>query len=347
MGRGNLLRLTSLRALAALTIFAYHLGPAAHIPGGGKFSSGYVGVSFFYVLSGFILVWALSPQETARDFYRRRLARIYPSHLAMLIVFAVALTFPVPRSPGALALSLTLTQSWAVSHDGLIYSYNPAAWSLSCEAFFYLLFPWIVTSLRGQPRGRMLAWVGALALLGAAGAVAGGLRAGPAGDMAFTFPLLRLPEFVLGVAAGLLVTDGWRPRINLPLAAGAVVAIYLVLEELAAPKPLADAVLPLPFCALILAAASADLSGRPGWLLTRRPCVYAGEISFCFYLVHYAVIVLVARHLHGVGAAGVDLVVSALGAALLHHLVEIPAQRLLRGGRTPVPASDSLAVAVE
>ena len=84
--RRELPLLTSLRAFAALTVFVFHL--PVHVPGQ---KLGYVGVAFFYVLSGFILTWSYQKGVTGRVFFGRRFARIYPSHL---VLWLVVLVFP-------------------------------------------------------------------------------------------------------------------------------------------------------------------------------------------------------------------------------------------------------------
>ena len=80
-------RLTALRAFAAVFVFSYHMqlfGVAfnGHLP----FDIGYSGVSFFFILSGFVLAWSTTPGLSPWTFYRRRLARIYPIYLVMLAV---------------------------------------------------------------------------------------------------------------------------------------------------------------------------------------------------------------------------------------------------------------------
>lgn len=68
--------LTGLRWWAAFGLFAYHMTNVAPLPGQSLFYVGNYGVSFFFVLSGFVLTWSARPHITVRQFYFRRFARI-------------------------------------------------------------------------------------------------------------------------------------------------------------------------------------------------------------------------------------------------------------------------------
>ena len=75
--------LTSLRFVAALLVFANHIGDAYAREGSALWQvleSGFVGVTFFFVLSGFVLTWTHSPADRPGQFFRRRIARIVPNY---------------------------------------------------------------------------------------------------------------------------------------------------------------------------------------------------------------------------------------------------------------------------
>ncbi len=96
-GQSRLPSLTGARFLAALGVFAYHshVRVSSPIPASTKAlrywasAAGAVGVSFFFVLSGFVLTWSARPGQRARTFWRRRVAKIYPNHLATFVLVAV------------------------------------------------------------------------------------------------------------------------------------------------------------------------------------------------------------------------------------------------------------------
>jgi peptidoglycan/LPS O-acetylase OafA/YrhL len=320
-------RLTSLRIFGALAVFLFHIGTTRTVVmPAPMYELGYVGVSFFFVLSGFVLAWGTRPGLPARTFYRRRFARIWPSHVTMLLVAAVVPVVSVARSWQAAVANVFLVQAWFVSRPDIVYGMNGPSWSLSCEAFFYACFPAAVVILRRVPRNAQ--WALCAASLGLA-AVAAVTFPGAA----FTLPPVRFSEFLLGLVAGLAVRDGWRPRIGAPTA-GVAVVLGLVASSRAAP-PLPDAIMALPFLLLILCLAARDLEARSGWLTGRIP-VFAGEASFAFYLVHELVIVNLQGRLTGRGATDAVLLflLAASAATALHLGVERPMNRLLRG-RSP------------
>jgi peptidoglycan/LPS O-acetylase OafA/YrhL len=317
-------RLTSLRAIAALGVFLFHLG-AWHVLGLPFHVEdlGYVGVGFFFVLSGFVLAWGTAPSTVALTFYRRRFARVWPSHAVMLLVAVVVPVVSVARSWVSAIPNALLVQAWFVGRGDIVFGMNGPSWSLSCEAFFYATFPLAVVLVPRVPR--WAGWtVAGLALLCAFAA------SWVAPGAALHVPLARYGEFLLGLLAGLAVRNGWRPRIGGPLAVGVLVVTATVCHWL--PQPVPDTVLAGPFLLVILWGAGRDLRGRGGWL-TARWMVFAGEASYAFYLVHELVLVNLRDHLDAAPLldALVILAAAAAGAVVLHLGVEKPLNRLLRG----------------
>jgi peptidoglycan/LPS O-acetylase OafA/YrhL len=294
------------------------------------------------VLSGFVLVWSDSP--AAGHFYRRRFARIYPAYIVAL---GFALLMPISASStGVLALipSVLLLQAWS-TQSAVAFGGNDVSWSLSCEAFFYALFPFLLPAIV-RLRRQTLIRISLAAYTVAAVAVIVGVAVSQAAhnpgvdNLVYTDPLLRLPEFLLGMTAALVARDGWRPPFTQVQAIVALAVVYVSLCLVHAPGPLLDAATPLLFVAIVSAAAVRDLEHTTGWL-THRWFVYAGEASFCFYLVHEVVILNVGRLVTGLAGSLLALTASCAAAAVLHHGVERPLQRRWRGGW---PRSDTAAV---
>lgn len=330
-------------------VFVHHAGLAAYLSGEPQRSLltvgrvGHVGVSFFFVLSGFVLLWSTPPSASAAAFWWRRVARVVPLHLvtaaaALLLGFTIAPSLgPRPATGGwpATIANAVLLSSWVPTWS---QAGDPVSWSLVCEAFFYALFP-ALALLAGRLRAR-----GAWALL--VGAALGALAAALAIDTATLdlsrVPLMRLPEFVAGVACGRLVQVRAWPRMRssvalLLLAVGWVIAGH-------ASRPYAVALATLPgFVALIGALGEQQSYGGTGdafarWL-SRPTLVRLGEWSFAFYLVH----ILVMRTIEhtvishpgwrvGPGLALLlGVLALALGiSALLHHAIEVPANAAIR-----------------
>src|ERR1700747_3770579 len=150
--RPRLHSITSLRFFAALHVVLFHMRVIGILSGGPwwyqNFASiGYVGVNFFFVLSGFILVYTYEgPELNARNFWWARFARIYPAYLLSLIVAAPFFLFALrhldlpfyawtkQHTFWACTLTLSLLQAWAPE---AALTWNSVCWSLSVEAFFY------------------------------------------------------------------------------------------------------------------------------------------------------------------------------------------------------------------
>lgn len=333
---GLLPRLTSLRFFAAAAVFLFHLDlwDVASLPWD-LASVGYAGVGLFFLLSGFVLAWGTRPGLPARTFYRRRFARVWPSHAVALLCAAVLPVVAVQRDPATAVPNLFLVQAWYIRDEGVVFGMNGVSWSLSCEAFFYATFPLAVLVVRRVPMA--LGWLAALAGLSCSLVLA--LEwPGPA----FHLPLSRYGEFLLGLVAGVAVGNGWRPRV--PGAAAAVAVVLGAAASGVLPFPLPGVVLAVPFLLLVLHLALRDLEQRRGWL-QHRALVFAGEASFAFYLVHELAIVNLREHVPSRTLPAVLVItpVVLVAAVALHLLVERPANRLLRDR----PGSIALAAAAD
>lgn len=315
----DLPRLTSLRMFAALSVFGFHL-QRWHVWAPGRvFTAGFTGVTFFFVLSGFVLTWTWRSGQPWRWFYWRRFARIYPNHLVMLLVAVVAPVVAVDRGGGeATPLNALLLQAWSAT-DRIIYSLNGVTWSLSCEVAFYASLPLLLALLMRCGRAQRWALAGGYFLACSVVVSLGHLGVNP---------VVRGGEFVLGVVVALEIRDGWRPRIPLWLPLGLLVMIGVGARSLKGSSgdiPIAMAT------ALVLAvAATCDLDDRPG-ILTHRALIYGGQVSFAFYLVHELVMINLHQKagLDGLAGALVMLLVASAAAVALRELVELPSQRRL------------------
>ncbi|MEY2525088.1 MAG: hypothetical protein QOJ66_3653 [Ilumatobacteraceae bacterium] len=327
----HLRRLTTLRAFAALLVFGNHIGSRGGRVGVGRylFDYGYTGVSFFFVLSGFVLAWTTVAGASTIAFYVRRFARIYPSHLVML---GVALLVPVTVQPLNLrdiVLNAGLLQTWFFGRLNP-YTVNGVSWSLSCEVAFYAVLPFVlVWAYRRRPATLWLFALSYWALASAVTVAAAALHRKT--DAVYVFPPLRFGEFVLGVVAAICVREGYRLGQR---SAATLAAVGLALMALSWNRfPAADVGGSIVFLALILLVAQRDLD-RPDGLLTNRWLVYAGQVSFAFYLVHELIIINIAHTgLRGWPLDPVAFLASVGAAVALHHFVERPCEKRLRGIR--------------
>ncbi len=324
-------------------------------------SSGYVGVNLFFVLSGFILAYVYVDAENGRlkttplRFWRARFARIYPMHLlGVLLAFPLfALGSSANRVASALiaregttelTLSALLVQAWVPSHA---LDLNGPSWSLSVEAFFYAAFP-LLARLLGGLRARGLVATAAVAWVAAVTPPL--LHHGPASAIARTTdldlvllynPLVRLPDFVIGVTAGLLFLRAPRPWSRAPVVATATFLLVLALlaEGDRLPFLLLHNGLLDPLWALLVFALASLGAPRDQRGLGGDAFVRGGRASYSLYVLHNPLYFWGAR-LFGIGLLPADWFIAAYVAASVaralaaRRFVEEPLRRVLTpGGR--------------
>jgi peptidoglycan/LPS O-acetylase OafA/YrhL len=367
--------LTGLRWFAALAVFFAHVSTLLPLPGTDDvFSLGSSGVTFFFVLSGFVLTWTYTAGDRVGPFYGRRFARIWPL-LAIGVLAALAMQYsdaPEPMRDTMVMASISailLYQAWVPSH--ILGGASPVTWSLAVEAFFYAVFPFLVKPVLR----RSLRWLAAAAIVLVL--VGWGIRvwlwtaypptarpsfSGVDGLIFGTYsPIARVWEFLLGVVAAAAMRKGWRSPLSVR-AAGAVLAAGLVVLWLLRDQTfrvavpfdvLPQATAPL-YALVVVAVAGRDMAGRPSWLAT-RPLVKLGEWSYAFYLFHFTVLFAIASRVYdkqsimefyrrpveaswsNAGWALLALAIATGACALLYQLFERPVELWLRTriGRQP------------
>ena len=319
--------LTSLRFFAAAMVVANHL-PATrdHLPS----LFGQHAVTFFFVLSGFILTYVhwddfregALKMQAARRFWLRRFARIYPLQLLMLLVFALWGPHLETNTPTAFVLQLGLLQSWVPS---LLFSFNQPAWSISDEAFFYAVFPFVALGLaRARPTVAQCILAACIIVLPTM-LVVSAVHVPNQAVMynSLYFPLTQVPFFLCGVLVARVFA---RSELQLPTALWTLAEIVLCAGFLAAAlvpisQPLAPTVVTAPL-AILMVFVFAHSRGLLSRVLSVRPLVYLGEVSFAIYMVH--LIIVEAFPLP------VALAATLIVAVAAHELVERPAQNLIQ-----------------
>jgi peptidoglycan/LPS O-acetylase OafA/YrhL len=399
-GRGSkdaahLRPLTGLRFMAALLVVIHHYfgiatgdyGQRADPRVPNLIAAGFVGVDFFFILSGFILAYNYLGADgqlrvTRRDFWAARCARIYPVYLLAFLVATLPSAHSLLSHHASLLsttmtglAALTLTQAWVPASSD---AWNGPGWSLSAEAFFYLLFPLAALCIGRLGRYRLylaLAACWALSLATPLACAHAVLTAGGGWDMTWLKflkynPLVRLPEFLLGVALGRLFASRMsatpagrmsrvaRPaRLSVVALLGSVCALSYVPTMLGPGSALPYLLLhnglvdPL-FALLIYSLASGE--GPLAALLSLPAMVVLGEASYALYIVHVPLwdwMTYALSRLH-MTPGFVTLSLLHLGVAialsiLTLRVVEQPARHALRQalaarhGRTRAPAPSS------
>ncbi|HEY7611001.1 MAG TPA: acyltransferase [Alphaproteobacteria bacterium] len=366
--------LTSLRFFAAAVVVAFHYDPErfTRMPDflQNWLETGYDAVTFFFVLSGFVLGYIYLGGEGERSrlnlraFFAARFARLAPAYYFSLLValpfFLAAYFFFDEADPRNFWLHGTLVVAWLQSWwPPAALEWNPPAWSVSVEWFLYLAFPLILWAARFVPSTTFAA---AAYLLVVAVAIFRVVVMAPIGEegpdgwnFAQFFPLFHLPQFILGVALGRLHLEGPRPPPALAgwmFAAGAVglMIIFWDLEDLPA-RIRSNAVLGVFFGLLILGAA------QPGHFayraLSLRPLVFLGNISYSIYALHQPI----GFYWEWYGPREFDIDLGSipdfalyfaivLGLSALSYLyVELPLRRRIRRWGKPQPRIEGAAQA--
>jgi peptidoglycan/LPS O-acetylase OafA/YrhL len=355
-GISRLPSLTGLRFLAALTVFLYHASipiPSLRLlaDDGTQFrlyrwfdQAGGLGVSFFFVLSGFVLTWSARGNDTPTGFWRRRFVKVYPNYVVAWVL-AMALFASDVTSDGVALANLFMVQVWVPEYY-TNFSVDPPSWSLGVEAIFYLSFPLLLAVFRRIAPRHLKYWIaGAVAVVWATPAVAYAVfpetplvpsgQNLPATAYWFTYvlPPVRMVDFALGILVALAVKHGrWR-NIGMVWSFVLLAAGYWLTFHMPYFYGLRAAMI-IPIALLIAAAATADVEGR-FTLFRNRAMVWLGEISFAFYLLHYIVLAWLREQLgtqmYSTAEGFAILAGAAVGTVvlswLLYRLVEVPLVR--------------------
>jgi len=346
--------LTGLRTLLALSIVFFHFTPPHMEIFAPVFNNGFVFVGFFFLISGFILAYNYAERPAPlvkRDFWVARFSRLYPVYLV-----ALALSFQMLQSEWSarshaefwkgVILTPLLLQGWS---PNLATFWNTVAWTLSCEFMLYIAFPWLIRVPLPERPSRLIALLLTLWLIGLVphtlyilfnpDHLVNGV------DRYTSTYLVRMLKytpppyictFLGGVTLGRLQSRLiLAPRQRFILAAISLavlgVTFYMAMPHL--PYILLHGGLLMPlFAALTLGLSGPHLLSS---IFSFRPLVILGQATFCLYLLHFNVLLLIRNthlmeHLH---LAALDpwityAAVIAL-ALLVHHFVETPARKAL------------------
>ena len=334
-----------LRAIAVGTVLIYHVG-IPFMPGG------FVGVDIFFVISGFLITSLLlrevskSGRISIADFYARRARRLLPAASVVLIATAIAGWFILPGQDRAnLGIDVITATfyviNWGLAFRSVDYLAEDAApsslqhyWSLSVEEQFYVVWPLIIIlglflARRSRMRPKPLLF-GMLALIAAASLGYSIVHTASDPATAYFYTTTRVWELAIGALLAFLVVR----LASLPRGvAEAIAGLGLLLVLWSAffldgktPWPGSWALAPTVGAALIIAAGCASQGTVTARLLSLKPMVWIGGLSYAIYLWHWPLIILTKaaypevriRHLVVVG------ILSILLAWLTKHLVEDP-----------------------
>ena len=358
--------LTGIRAVAALWVLTHHLSHSFQSVGGEAYAiskfigaAGFMGVDIFFVLSGFILAHNYSASGVGRSPYAylgflwKRLARIYPVHIAALVLFCVFLlstvSFHLPYSGWDrlnwtnLLGNLMLTHAWAIP---IPKSWNVVSWSISAEWAAYLCFP-VFAVLAGRLRS-ISAACGLIILLFCA--LASNAYFSPyGGTMA-----LGMVRIAVEFPAGVLVHRIWTItacRTSPWFDVTAVVSGMLLIvggNAVANTWGAGAALVTMPILACVLIYSLAGSASYAKRVLSSALMNHLGRVSYAFYMVHLisigaATAVALKYNLYSSNGPMIALLLGAVAMAYacaycVYRFIEEPTRRWMIG-HTPINAA--------
>jgi len=297
--------LTSLRFFFALIVFLHHIQfvPESNVLFIKLYNNilyeGYLGVSFFFILSGFILALnyknkLLSNNISFKEFWIARIARIYPMHLiTLIIVLPLYLCDFWANSILWIAKFLSncfLVQSF-IPAKFFYFSFNGPSWSISDEMFFYLLFPFILWYFK-YPKARYISLILLLFIPIVIYFSPEHLKF----RLFYINPLFRIADFITGILLYNIYERykklKWlNSKLTATLIEFASISLFFLFFAFHRFIPQGYRYscyywIPMLMIILVFSYQSGYLSG----ILSKRVFVLLGEISFSFYLIHQLLI---------------------------------------------------------
>lgn len=286
-------QLTFTRFLAAISIVVFHYGvnifPFSHDSINFLFKQANIGVSYFFVLSGFVMIIAYGNKDKIEfcDYIKRRFARIYPVYfLAIIILLAYFVILGRPIDFKGLILNITLIQSW---FPGFAGSFNSPGWSLAVEMFFYISFPFLFNhfykkyDIKKLVIPILIIFIGsqiALHVLRFSSFYTG--FPSKSHDFIFYFPIMHLSEFLIGNLAGILFLKGIKSR-NYDLPIVILILFVSVLLKINTSINFHNGMLAIFFVPLIILVAANN--GFITRISNNKTLVFLGEISYGIYIL--------------------------------------------------------------
>jgi len=355
-----------LRFIAALTVVFYHFAPHAmqmnlifFVKSGGE------AVNFFFFISGFVLIISNTKSYFANPnnsfsittFYIKRIARIYPLYVFALLALAVfhygIHSIDTNTVKYRLPFEFLGIQRWLYAG-----SFNSPGWTISCEFFFYLLFPFIIVYMRKNMRGFtlfVLAYFFIAILISATLNYILKQHLPPIENRVlsslYKHPIFLISTFLFGMLGGKIYMEnkitffkGWKN--NFLAVIISIMAISLI-KYYADDELLASGILaPLYF---ILVTSITSFTKNQTVIFSYKPVIFLGEISFGIYILQAPVqryFTYFFGEINNTGTMMLFVFTLITIASITYYIIEIPAKKFilnsyyhLKGFKKPIETS--------
>ena len=277
---------TILRFIAAFYVFIFHINMRVPVNFGElinkTISNGVIGMSIFFMLSGFVLTYNYYG-SMSNNYFRKRIARIFPAYL-----FCGLLTLPFLLSSDAsflkmiasIFLFVTGMQSWIYqTFDFWNFS---GTWSISVELFFYALFPFLIKNINKNNVIYVLlfSYLSSALLIPLSDIIQGPV----VWSVYYATPIYRLPEFVVGVCIAILFLNGYRVNHYTWLLS---ILLFLYATTQQNNNSMGVNYLTIPAISIMLLhLAKINIKNN----IVNRAIIYFGDISYSFYLMQLPIL---------------------------------------------------------
>ncbi|AZA78935.1 acyltransferase [Chryseobacterium sp. G0186] len=331
-------QITFTRFLAAMAIvishfnkdlFLYKIDYISNI-----FLKANVGVSYFFILSGFIMIVAYHKKDRIGyfDYYKNRFARIYPLYVVGLLLYLITRYSNFSIDKGL--LYLFGLQSW-IPGEAMILNFP--GWSISVEFLFYLIFPWLYNHF--YSKGNKSIWVVTIIIwiitqLFCTLYADSSYYEGPhteSHELLYYFPLMHINEFLVGNLAGLFfVKNSKQKNYDIPVV---IIFTAVLLFLIFIPLFYHNGLMALLFIPLII------FISRNNGVLTRlfslKPMEYLGEASYAIYITHIPVLYILREILNEYNLSidivfCIYIVVLIVTSILFYQFIEKPLRDYLK-----------------
>jgi peptidoglycan/LPS O-acetylase OafA/YrhL len=359
--------LTSLRAFAALGVFFSHMGFVQYSSNPvlastfKYFNFGYAGVTFFFILSGFILTYSFTKTLSSggakfSDFLMHRVFRIYPVHLLCLAIF-IGVSYYFDSGfivdTQKLIKNALLIQSFSVSKADY-FSFNAVSWSISVEMFFYVCFCFLIFAQKRTVVLFIIVLMSVLMYLNKHNAVPGVISHW----FYYINPFMRLPDFMIGMLMCKIYFGFKKIPSNDFLSVAELASVVLIGLSFYIAANGGDLggvkwdVIFIPSMALAVFVFAFN-GGVISKILSNKLLVFCGDASFAFYLIHAIVINVLHKNISLESPGLKDsilfillaFVLSFIIASLIYVMFEKPINKKLRSKWSALKLVDSKMVA--